>query len=261
MGRPANIQGLKLIHDPQQPILIYGSPGRVQGTLTIQNDSDTKLTVRSIPIQAPKLRSQTLEPLQEIRIFSRMYPSQQSRVTLDFPIDPSTPPGTYPATVQIGDQSQPVQIRISESIELEVEPDNVTVSAQDPKRFEREFVVTNVGNVPMSVGEKWVAALQVPEGIESQVVQRMKALCQKKQDEGTASREEGSSVQELLCLVASQQPGPVTLTWKNLTLAPGETQVMKGVIELPDGLQPHRHYFAEFELFSASLLVDIYTNR
>ncbi|MDH5586049.1 MAG: hypothetical protein OEZ05_05415 [Nitrospirota bacterium] len=260
MGRPTNIQGLKLLHDAQQPIIIYGSPGRVQGTLTIQNDSDTKLTVRSIPIQAPKLRSQTLEPLQEIRIFSRMYPSQQSRVTLDFPVDPSTPPGTYQATVLIGDQSQPVQIRISESVELEVEPDIVTVSEKDQKRFEREFVVTNVGNVPMSVGEKWVAALQGSEGMGSQVVQSMKAICQKKQDEGSPSREEGS-VQEMLCLVANQQPGPVTLTWKNLTLAPGETQVMKGVIELPDGLQPHRHYFAEFELFSASLLVDIYTNR
>jgi len=260
MGRPANIQGLKLIHDAQKPILIYGSPGRVQGTLTIQNDSEEKLTVRSISIQAPKLRSQTLEPLQEVRIFSRMYPSQQSRVTLDFPIDPSTPPGTYQATVQIGGQSQPVQIRISESMELEIEPDMVTVSAQDQKRFEREFVVTNVGNVPISVGEKWVAALQAPEGMESQVVQSLKALCKKKQDEGPPSGEEGS-VQEMLCLVASRQPGPVALTWENLTLAPGETRVMKGVIELPDGLQPHRHYFAELELFSASLLVDIYTDR
>lgn len=260
MGRSANIQGLKLIHDPQQPILIYGSPGRVQGSLTLQNDSETKLTVRSIPIQAPKLRSRTLEPLQEVRIFSRMYPSQQSRVTLDFPIDPSTPPGTYQATVQIGDQSQPVQIRISENVELEVEPDTVTVSVQDQKRFEREFVVTNVGNAPVSVGEKWIAALQSPEGIESQLVQSMKAICQKKQDERTPSREEGAA-QDLCCLVASQQPGPVTLTWNNLTLAPGEAKVLKGSIELPDGMQPHRHYFAEFELFSTSILVDIYTNR
>jgi len=259
MGRSANIPGLQLIHDPQQPILIYGSPGRVQGTLTLKNDSETKLTVRSIPIQAPELRSRTLEPLQEVRVFSRMYPSQQSRVTLDFPIDYSTPPGIYQATVQIGDQSQPVQIRISESVELEVEPDTVTVSLKDKNKFEREFVVTNVGNVPVSVGDKWVAALQSSEGVESQLVQSMKDLCKKKQDERTPSGDEGA-LRDLLCLVASQQSGPVILTWNNLTLAPGESKVMEGSIEVPDGMEPHRHYFAEFDLFSASMLVDIYTN-
>jgi hypothetical protein len=260
MGRSADLPGLKLIHDPRQPILLYGIPGRVQGVLTVQNDSEAKLTVRSLPLQAPTLRSQSLGPLQEVRTFSRVYPRQQNLVMVDFPIDPSTPPGTYQGTVQIGDQNHPVQIRISESVEIEINPDSVTLSVQGHRRFEREFVVTNVGNVPVSVGEKWVAPVQATEGIESQVVQRLKDICQKKYDESPRAREE-ATVREMLCLLASQQPGPVALTWQNLTLAPGETQVMKGSIELPDGLQPHRHYFAEIEIFSGGILVDIYTNR
>lgn len=259
MGRSTNISSLRLIHEQNKPVLIHGLRGRLQGTLTLKNDSETKLTLKSMPIQAPQLRGEGGEPLSEVRLFGRLYPNQQGRINFEVPIDPSTPSGTYEGTVQIGEQTQPVQIRISENVELDVEPDAITLNIKDQRSFEREFVFTNIGNVAIPLGEKWIAALQTQQGIETQMVQGLKEMCENKKEDDDDPSKNAESLMKMLCALSKRQPGPVTFSLENATLEPGETRVIKATLRLPDDMQPHRRYFAEIELFSASILLDVYT--
>jgi hypothetical protein len=259
MGRSANISGLKLIHEQNKPILMHGLGGRLLGSLILKNETETKLTLKSMPIQVPRLRGEGGEPLTEVRLFGRLYPTQQGRVDFELPIDPSTPSGTYEATVQIGEQTYPVQIRVGENVELDVQPDSLILDIKDQRSFERELAFTNIGNVAIPLGEKWIAALQTQQGIETQMVESLKELCEhKKEGEDDPSKSEGS-LMKMLCALSKRQPGPVILFLEDVTLEPGETRLIKATLRLPDDMQPHRHYFAEIDLFSASILLDVYT--
>lgn len=256
MGRSADIAGLKLIHETPDPILICGIPGRLQGVLNLHNDSGSKMTLKSMPLQAPKLRGLARQPINEVALSARLYPNQQGSVAFQFPIDPTTPPGTYEASLKIGGRTQAVQIRVNEHIELRVLPDTLTLYTDGERRFEREFVVSNVGNVAVPVGDKCVAPLRSPQGLGQQLQWGLKDVCKKAEDE---SPDSAQLLKQVLCALAAQQAGLVTMRRENVTLEPGETRVIKGVIELPADMQLFQHYVTDVEMFSARVRLHVYT--
>jgi hypothetical protein len=264
MGKSTNIAGLKLIHDHEKPIFIRGTPDRLQATLQMKNDSESKMTLKSMPIQASKLRSESREPLNEVRVFGRLYPHQQGKVQIEFPIDPTTPPGTYEGTVQVGEQIQAAQIDIDEYFELDVEPDTVTLHIDKTLKFERDFVFTNLGNVAITLGNKFTVPLKTGGGLEYLLQMGLREVCtgKKHKQYDPLHDRKGSrkpELSELLCSIADLTAAPARISWENVNLESGETRVVKGSIELPGNMQPNHRYVAELELYSASIILDIYT--
>ncbi len=115
MGISANAADLKLVRTDKKPVLIQGEQGRLFGSLDVQNVSDNRLTLKSIPIQSAKLRGQGNVALSSLRVRGRLNPKEQARVNIDFQIDPATPPGIYKATLLIGGEEQAAEINIAEN--------------------------------------------------------------------------------------------------------------------------------------------------
>ena len=253
MVSKAKAADLKLVRDDQAPVQIHGDAGRLYGTLNLRNQGSNRLTLRSIPIQAATLRDKNAAELSELRVRGRLSPNQQGQVRINYQIDPATPPGVYAATLMIGGEAQAAEINISENAELEIEPDNMTLNlaAKEPG-LTRDFSVTNIGNVDIRLGGKLVVPVKSDCMLETALQRGMDALAAKR-----SAKE--LQLGDVLQAIAAQLAGPLTLSWSATTIKPGESKVLSTKIELPRNLQPHACYYADVELYSGSVRVDIYT--
>jgi hypothetical protein len=244
--------GLTLVHQQNEPIVFSGPPGRVTGTLNLLNTSNEKLKLTTVRLDAPMLTGAARQPLGELRIAARIYPNQQGAVPVTLPLDPCTAPGSYTAHIRVGDHIQSVVIHVTEHVDLHVEPDGVAINTDGERKFTREFVVENAGNVALPLGDKCFAPLLDSLGLSGVIHKGLKGACDRKFEE---------TMHSLLCAWSNQQVGLVSLSRDNVTLKPGEKRVMKGAFELPDDIQSYRHFVADFELFNAAIHLDVYTGK
>ena len=252
MGISTAIAGLELASESKEPIRITGVPGLLHGSVHLQNTTDSKLTLKSLLLEAPALRNEALQPLREVNISARLYPGEQGNIHFEFPVAASTPPGVYEAEIQVGNQTRTVQIQINPFVEISLSPDEITLYTEGNNQFEMEFSVTNEGNIPVNMGNEFTAFLQTESGLEGQLQRALSVACNDKD-------EDSDPLKTVLCSLAQQQLGEITMSWDNSSLKPGETLSLKSSIELPDNLPPNRYYFAEVEILSENLQVDIYT--
>lgn len=252
MGISTTIAGLELARKGKEPIRINGVPGSLAGNIHLQNTTESKLTLKSMPLEAPKLQDEAFQPLNEIRIAARLYPGQQGNIHFEFPVAANTPPGLYEAELQVGSQTQAAQIRINPFLEITLIPDEITLYTKGKNQFEIEFEVTNSGNMQVNMGDILRAPLQEESGLEAQLQKALMEACDEDDDNSVP-------LDKLLCSMSEQQPGELTMNWDNSLLDPGKSLIFKSIIELPDDLPLNRHYFAEVEILSESLQIDIYT--
>ena len=261
MGISTAIAGLELTQNGKRgnkgPIRFNGVPGSLEGNIQLKNTTESKLTLNSMPLEAPKLQDEAFQPLSEVRIAARLYPGQQDNVHIEFSVAANTPPGTYEAVLQVGNHTQAAQIQINPFIEITLTPDEITLYTEGKNRFEIEFEVTNNGNIPVNMGDMLSAPLQTESGLEAQMQKALLELCDDL--DSLDSDKQSSLLNKLLCSLSKQQAGKITMNWDNSPLDPGETLTFKSTIELPDDLPLNRHYLAEVEILSESLEVDIYT--
>jgi len=288
MGISTTIAGLKLAPQGKggkgkksinTPIKIIGTPDYLVGNILLQNTTDSKLTLKSMPLEAAELQDVAHQPLSEIRIASRLYPGQQDNVHIEFPVAANTPPGLYEAKFHVGDQTQAAQIQVNPLVEITLTPDEMTLYTEGKNQFEIEFEVTNEGNVPLNMGDRVSVALQTETGLAIQVQKALLDICEDTDSEpgldiddeeddsdsilddldNLDSDKYSSLVNKLLCALSQQQAGELTMSLDNSLLDPGETLTFKSTIILPDDLPLNHHYFAEVEILSETLQVDIYT--
>ena len=252
MGISANAAELKFVQTDKKPVQIQGEQGRLYGSLYLQNVSDNRLTLKSIQIQTTKIRDQGDVALSQLRVRGRLNPKEQGRVSIDYQIDPATPPGIYKATLLIGSEEQAAEINIAEHSELEIAPDTITLNSNFNPNYSPEFTITNTGNVDVSLGEKIVVPLKSDQALETALQRGIADLVSKN---STAEIQ----LKDVLKSVAGHLAGPLTISWEPTILKPGDTRSIRGTIELPPKLQPHSYYFAEVELYSGGVRVDIYS--
>ena len=252
MASKTEAADLKLVRASEAPVRIHGEAGRLHGTLNLRNQGSDRLTLRSIPIQAARLRDRDAAELSTLRAHGRLSPQEQAQVRIDYEIDPATPPGIYEATLMIGGEAQAAEITIAENPELEIEPDTVTLSLAAEPQLTRDFSVTNIGNVELQLGGKFVVPVKSDCMLETALQRGIAALTAKRADKEL-------QLSDVLQAVGAQLAGPMTLSWSATTIKPGESKVLAMTIELPDNLQPHAYYYADVELYSSGLRVDIYT--
>lgn len=252
MATKAKPADLKLVRTDKAPVQIHGEQGRLYGTLNLHNQGSDRLTLRSIPIKAAKLKGKDAAELSALRVRGRLSPNERGRVRIDYEIDPTTPPGVYEATLMIGGEAQAAEINIAEIAELEVEPDTITLNTAAQPRLRRDISVTNVGNVDIQLGDKRVVPVKSDGMLELALQRGIAELTSKRSTNELHLR-------DVLQAVGAQLAGPVTLSWSATTIRPGESKVLDTTIELPDNLQPHTYYYAEVEIYSSSVRVDIYT--
>ena len=252
MASKAKHADLKLVRTDQSPVQIHGEQGRLYGTLNLQNRGTDRLSLRSIPIEAAKIRNKDAVSLSELRVRGRLSPKEQGQVYIDYEIDPTTPPGVYAAKLMIGGESQDAEINIAESAELDMTPDTVVLNLAAQPQLRRDFRVTNIGNVDVQLGDKLVVPVRSDCMLETAIKRGLNGF--------TTERSKNElKLSEVLLAIGEQLAGPITLSWTKATIRPGESMIISTKIELPDGLHAHSYYYAEVELYGGSVHIDVYT--
>jgi hypothetical protein len=205
-------------------------------------------------IQAPKLLDLTRAPLDAVPILGRLAPNTSASLEFEFAIDPATPAGEYPATLNIGGERHDAQIKVDNHVELGLQPDAITLFAGDRTEFECEFELANIGNVALPLGGQWDAVLTPAEGAAGMLMRALAGLAGVT-EEGLAR----ASLDEVLHACSRQCPGLVEVNWGDARLAVGETRMVSATVKLPGGMPRNRHYVARLDLYSTELRFDIHT--
>ncbi|MBL3591570.1 MAG: hypothetical protein JMN24_17570 [gamma proteobacterium endosymbiont of Lamellibrachia anaximandri] len=255
MGISTTVTGLKFAHKTQKPITIHGTPGRLQGSLSVINKSESKLTLRSMPIKASKLRGKDQDKLSELRLTARVYPQQTGVLRFNIPVDPTTPAGIYDASLQVGGESQSLRIQIHEHMALSAIPTTLSFVTTGECSFTRDISLENRGNTTIMLGGRDEALLKDVQKRESLLSNELQRL----EPDQLKGKSTGDVAAALLQSVYHQKADVIALVMEDATLQPGEQQTIKGTFTLPETLQPFKHYSADMDILSARIKVDVYT--
>lgn len=252
MPQPTQVHPVRLAHAQDEPLVFYGPPTALHGNIRLHNTSEEKVRLRSLTLETPKLRGTAGLPLQRLELAVRLYPSEQVSAQASICVDPTTPPGTYEATVLLGDRRQPVVIHVTERVDLRVSPQSVSLYTEGERTFRGEFVVQNAGNVPLRLGGKCLVPLTVSLPMGAAIQDGLEKAC---------DAEPNEVLKKLVCAWSEQQVGEALITREDVTLAPGETRKIAGACRLPSNLHSFRRYAARLALYNASIDLEVYTGE
>jgi hypothetical protein len=145
-------------------------------------------------------------------------------VSVSFDLDPSTPPGTYDASILLeavsGTATFPARIIVTQNYALTIEPDQLVASVAPGGTFDGEVVVVNEGNVPIEVVPLGDYPLEDPA--------RSMRCCCCCHDE----RHDDDDVDE-------PEFGAVTIDNRRLTVEPGRSALVRFVGRVPNTVPPN----------------------
>jgi hypothetical protein len=242
---------LALADNPETPIVFTGSPRALRGVLHVVNSSDEKVKLKVARVHSKHLRGRSQLPDSELRMGARLAPRQQAAVPAILEIDPNTPPGVYDAEIEIDGVRHRIEARVSEDVDLQVEPTYVAVVVENEREFEREFDVTNHGNVPLRLGGRCEVQLVNSFGFADALLLGLKKA---------ENCELQEKLEAMLNEVAALQAGLLVITRESITLQPKEQRRVKVKFKLPNDIESFRHYRAALELYNATVFVSIYTS-
>lgn len=132
----------------EQPIVVSGPPRQLHATVTVENASDTRLSVRG-----PALHVEGAGPVGGSGA-ALVGPGATTAMPVAFALDPTTAPGTYAAELELGGIRQPAVVTVLFDVSMSVEPDTLLA---DPGTQEVVLVIANDGNVRMPLSPRAIA--------------------------------------------------------------------------------------------------------
>lgn len=235
-----------LLPDAGQPLVLVGPPRAVRGHFRVRNATEHKIVVRQ-----PLLKSATrarakatasgggLMALPDAGVALRriVVRAGQSRpVPLALALDPSTPPGTYHAELDVDGEQRSVVMHVTEDVALSIVPDELVITHRTSGKIQKRVVLTNDGNVPLTVKSIGVVVLdeelahcRALRGALADVGDTMKTL----DDFAVALGRRYRAVYETLVLKVQND---------EVTVAPGETKAIDVTIALPEKMERRARY-------------------
>ncbi|HEY6796273.1 MAG TPA: hypothetical protein VI248_16480 [Kineosporiaceae bacterium] len=197
----------------QQPLVLSGPPTALQAVVSVENGGARRLVVRGITVHRDGA-----DPVlaQAVGVVA---PGATTAMPLTASLPATTPPGDYPAEVEVAGSRRPVTLRVEAEWALQLTPRRMlAVPGVQPV----QLVVTNLGNVAIPLAPLGRAALRrsdLPDG------------------------------------PPGDPPGPdVALRLDQPDVVePGATLSLTGTLEVPDGLDPTRRLHARVPIGLADL--------
>ena len=233
-----------LMPDAAQPLVLVGPPREIRGEFRVQNSTERKIIVRHplLTAAAPRAKSAkgtTAKPLPEVALALRrivVRPGQSRPVPVAVALDPRTPPGTYDAALDIDGQQRNVIMHVTEDVALAIAPREIVITTRSGGRVQKRVVLTNEGNVPITVRPIGVVVLD-------EELAHCRALRGALEDAGDTMKNLddfavalGRRYRALYQTLALRVQSP------EVTIPPGDTQAVDLTIALPDKLEPRSRY-------------------
>ncbi|HRN60954.1 MAG TPA: hypothetical protein PLF73_00635 [Luteimonas sp.] len=241
---------LQLAGSSKTRLFFTGPPQRLTGLIPLVNKSDAKLKLHSIGLTSSSLKSVARLPLEEMPFYARLHPGQQADIPGTIVLDSSTPPGNHQFEITVGDTTVSAEAHVEEVVDLRMSPARITLLAGNATTFTRTLVVENAGNVDLPTG----AQCETPIFDSNDLAAAMVAGINDS-DKSTVE----AMVKSILLRWGELQAGTLITRRAAMVLHPGQKLSVEIEFELPAMLKPLRHYWANLQLYNATMSVDIYT--
>ena len=128
--------------DPASPdaIVLTGPPGLLRATVSVENAVDQRVAVRGLTLH--RTGQQALSGAGTAVIA----PGATAQVPVSFRLEPDTPPGEYPAEVEVGGIRREAVLRVEPDLSMHVSPRRVLAEVGSTAVT---ITVTNDGNLPI----------------------------------------------------------------------------------------------------------------
>jgi hypothetical protein len=247
----ADAAGIEFAGTADSPLIFSGPPGKVRGTLRLNNPTAVTQSLRSLAVTTDKLLGAASLPLTNIPMSARLSPGQQAAIRGTIVLDAQTPPGSYPLQVTIGSQVVQATAHVTEMVDFRIQPGQITILAGSETTYEREFVIENAGNVPLPLGDRCEAPLVDSIDMQTSMLVGLHKA---------GDRDSKDQVQSWLHEWGEREGGTLVVLRDPIILRPGQKTAAKARFQLPD-LKPFRNYTATLQLYNATLGVSIYTTK
>jgi len=136
----------------KEPVQLSGPPRRLAGRLLMRNQHTETIVLRNALLSD---RSGQLLGMPARYGFAPIVlrPAEERLAPLVIALDPATAPGEYHVELDVMGHVRPAVLNVSESIALRVEPKRIFVPNNPDAPQRTQLVVTNDGNVPVTLGD------------------------------------------------------------------------------------------------------------
>jgi hypothetical protein len=234
------------------PFIFIGIPPIVTGELELENPTDRKVKVRSIPTTGPKDKALAVRGLDEIKVKTRLTPQIRLSQPAHFNIDQHTPPGTYETEIVCDDQREIAIIHVLENPDFDIAPSRIIWRGGGGDRLSHVLVLRNHGNVSHTLHEVGMIWLEEQDWVGRTFVYSLRDAAEKeKEHQAFLDRVLEQFKKSMVHTVQ------VSLTYDKAELKPGDTRQVMLDITLPDSLKKGRTYFGFVKLMGKRLWVEV----
>lgn len=242
-----------------EPILLVGQPVALSGEIKLRNPGDRNVILRDTRLHGTPLiagveekagkAAPPGEPIQQAISTVVLRPGQSRRVPLNIALSAHTPPGEYRGEIEVAGRKRPVVYYITEMLEIDISPLRFVIENHPGATIAKQIVVSNLGNVPLNIGEFGPVTLDV-EALDC-IVGRM-AVTQADQFETMDQflvdqvRQTKRVNEEIGILRVRNASGAATVQ-------PGEVRAFDLQIRIPDHLEKRYRYFGSVPIYTENL--------
>ncbi|WP_171180597.1 hypothetical protein [Ruegeria sp. HKCCD8929] len=139
------------------PLVLVGEPGFVQGRLCLRNPGADKKTLRDLRLterRAKPKKGQPADPEPALAIDLprvTVRPNASKEVALNLALNRNAAPGTYALDLALEGKTHPVELVVTEVVDLEIQPSEIFLEGKPGAKFEKLLFFQNHGNVPVNV--------------------------------------------------------------------------------------------------------------
>ncbi len=240
-------EGLEKIGCRDAEILLSGPPQALLGYVTLENSHNEPVFLQELAFSKSSSRSAVAIPKAGLTINSVLMGGEVRRQTLSISMHPSTAPGTYRSTVEIGGVKREISVVVQETLEIELVPSEIVFFGTKPgETCNKEVLLVNKGNIPVIV-----PTIKHNTTVDMDLICRNLAFALRKDKE--------SGMQETLDVFIRGMKNDVA-SWATVTVReagqlvqPGETLVLHLAFTLPKDIQPTWLYEGDIRIIDQLL--------
>lgn len=231
----------------EKEILLSGPPQALQGYFTIENTKQEPVFVREIPLKKSSSRTAQAITSSAMAVNTMLMANEVRRQPLFISMPPTTPPGTYRASVEMNGEKREVAVMVQENLELELVPSEIVFfSAKPGETCQKEVLLVNKGNIPVIV-----PAIKHNTTVDMDLICRNLALALRKDKESGFKETFDVFIKSLKSDVASWASLAIREAGK--LVQPGETVVLHISFTLPKDIQPTWLYEGDIRIIDQML--------
>lgn len=236
------------------PFIFSGIPPICNGEIELDNCSNEKVKIRTIPTVDRDKKEIAELGLGELKLWVKLKPHSSARVNAYFEINKYTPPGTYKTKISIGEQQEQVTVHVLENSDFQVTPSRVVLRGSGGGSFSQLLLINNYGNVTQTLPEVAKVWFEEQDWVGRTFVYALR--------ESTGKEGHQSFMDKVLADFHESMIPPVNvaLEYDTPEIAPGETREVRMKGTLPEKLKKGRTYYGFIKLLGKRLWVEVQCN-